>query len=124
MLHSHRLASCWILITAAALLGGAAGVRAQVRDPNAGSDVVGRVVAPAGPAEFVDIPPADRDTIRANLERLWSIALRNPALNPPMGFDLKTSMLANGILPGPREPFLYRDTGLLYWYTFMPASTA
>jgi len=121
MLHSHRFASCWILITAAALLGGAAGGRAQARDPKAGSDVVGSVVAPAGPVEFVDIPPADRDTIRANLERLWSIALRNPALNPPMGFDLKTSMLANGILPGPREPFIYRDTGLLYWYTFMPA---
>lgn len=121
MLHSHRFASCWILITAAALLGGAAGVCAQARDPNAGSDVVGRVVAPAGPVEFVDIPLTDRDTIRANLERLWSIALRNPALNPPKGFDLKTSMLANGILPGPREPFLYLDTGLLYWYTFMPS---
>src|SRR5512134_2030601 len=98
MLRSYRFASCWILITAAALLGGAAGVRAQARDPNAGSDVVGRVEAPAGPVEFVDIPSADRDAIKANLERLWSIALRNPALNPPKGFDLKTSMLANGIL--------------------------
>ena len=121
MLQTYGLASCWIMLTVAGWLGGATPVRAQANDPNAGSDVVGRVVAPAGPVEFVDIPPTDRDTIRANLERLWSIALRNPALNPPQGFDLKTSMIANGILPGPREPFIYRATGLLYWYAFMPA---
>ncbi|MBZ5500392.1 MAG: hypothetical protein LAP85_28695 [Acidobacteriia bacterium] len=96
-------------------------MRSQANDPNAGSEVVGRVIAPTSPPGFVgSIPPADREAVRANFERLWGVALRNPALNPPKGFDLKTELTANGILPGPREPFIYRASGLLYWYTFMP----
>jgi hypothetical protein len=100
---------------------GAVSARAQQNDPDAGSDVVGRVVAPSSAMGFVSIPPTAREVTKANMERLWAVALRNPAFNPPIGFDLKPESTVNGLLPGPREPFIYRATGLLYWYAFMPA---
>jgi hypothetical protein len=112
---------CLVLPMVAGCLGEASRLHSQANDPNAGSDVVGRVIAPARDMEFVGIPPAEREPTRVRLERLWDIALRNPALNPPQGFDLKQELTVNGILPGPREPFLYRAGGYLYWYTFMPA---
>jgi hypothetical protein len=112
---------CVVLLTVAGLSGETTRLHCQANDPNAGSDVVGRVIPPARDMEFVGIPPADREPTRVSLERLWNIALRNPALNPPQGFDLKQELTANGILPGPREPFLYRAAGYLHWYTFMPA---
>ena len=122
MLQSGTHARCWIfLLTMAGLLGGASHVRSQADDPNAGADVVGRVMAPTGPVGFVgSIPSADREPIRVNMERLWGVALRNPALNPPKGFDLKPELTANGVQSGPRRPFLYIAGGYLYWYRFQP----
>ncbi len=125
MLRSWPCARFWILLTLAALFSEVTRVHAQGNDPNAGSDVVGRVIAPTRPMGFVGIPPdADREAIRANVERLWSIVLRTPGLNPPKGFDLKRDLIANGILPGPREPFVHKANGLFYWYTFMPGVNA
>jgi len=104
-----------------------------VLDPDYGGGIVGRGRRRARPGprsecrlgcrrtrrsavrtgEFVDIPPADRDTIRANLERLWSIALRNPALNRRRGSTSRQVCWPTHSAR-PREPFIYRDTGLLY----------
>ena len=122
MLQSGTHARCWIfLLTMAGLLGGASHVRSQADDPNAGADVVGHVMAPTSPVGFVgSTPSADREPIRVNMERLWGVALRNPALNPPKGFDLKPELTANGVLSGPRRPFLYIAGGYLYWYRFQP----
>jgi len=121
MLQSRPYAWSWIiLLTVAGLLGGSTRVLSQANDPNAGSDVVGRVIAPTSPMGFVNIPPADREAIKAGFERLWGVALRNPALNPPKGFDLKPELTANGVLSGPGRPFLYIAGGYLYWYRFQP----
>src|SRR5512145_3507792 len=122
MLQSRTYARCWIiLLTITGLLGGPSRMRSQADDPNAGSDVVGRIMAPASPMGFVgNIPSADREPIRKNMERLWGVALRNPALNPPKGYDLKPELMANGIPSGPRGPFRYIAGGYLYWYRFQP----
>lgn len=125
MLHLRSCTRCWIImLTAAGLLAGATNARSQAIDRNAAADVVGRLIAPAGAPGFVGVAPADQGVVRANLENFWSVALRNPALNPPKGFDLKSDLVANGTLRGPREPFVYRAAGLLYWYTFMPGPSS
>ena len=45
--------------------------------------------------------------------------MRNPALSPPIGFDIEPSLVANGILPRRGEPFVANVGGYIHWYMFV-----
>ena len=101
-------------------------VAAQSPEPDprtAGSDVVGKLMPVRAPTSMVRIPAAHRRIMEANLQRFVAIVLRDPALQPPVGFDFRTGTHAYAP-PLPvslRAPLAYTMTGLLYWYTYMPA---
>lgn len=106
-----------VVMAAASVTPGAQGRQ------DAGSDVVGHLMPPRGAMPLVGIPSADQHAVRATAEGLWAIVLRNPAVNPPTGFNLKPSLIGHGYaLPGvPRDaPYTCSASGYLYWYVFQP----
>jgi len=112
----------WCLGVLVVIVASSAITPAQ-RDPNAGSDVVGHLMPPRGPMPLVGIPSADQKAVRDTAERLWAIVLRNPTVSPPIGFNLRPSLVGHGYaLPGvPRDaPYTCVASGYLYWYVFQP----
>ena len=62
MLQSWPYSRCWIILLAVArLLGGATRVRSQANDPNAGTDIVGRIITPTSAMGFVGILPDEQE---------------------------------------------------------------
>lgn len=114
----------WVIAAAATILIAAPGATASAQQaPEPGSDVAGFLMPPRGPMPLVGIPSADQQAVRSIAERLWAIALRNPALNRPIGFNLKPGMVGHGYaLPGvPRDvPYTCSASGYFYWYVFQP----
>jgi hypothetical protein len=111
-----------LLIAVTTTLGVSAVSRAQDDDPNSSrADVNGKVHALHGAMSFPGVPTADHARMNAQVERLWSIFVQNPALNPPIGFDIEPSFVANGLLPGPREPYIGRAGGYIHWYIYVAA---
>jgi len=116
----------WLLL---ALLVGAVlplSSAAQSPEPDprtAGSDIVGKLLPVRNPTGMVRIPAEHQQIMEANLQRFVAIVLRDPALRPPVGFDFRTGTHAYAPpLPVARHaPLAYTMTGLLYWYTYMPA---
>jgi len=101
-------------------------IAAQSPEPDprtAGSDIVGKLMPVHDPTSMVRIPAAHRRIMEANLQRFVAIVLRDPALQPPVGFDFRTGTHAYAPpLPvSPRAPLAYTMTGLFYWYASMPA---
>ncbi len=116
----RRLAG-WL--SALVVIAAPAAITEAQQDPNAGSDVVGHLMPSGGPMPLVGIPSVDQQAVRVIAERLWTIVLRNPAVNPPTGFNLKPSLVGHGYaLPGvPRDvPYTCTASGYLYWYVFQP----
>ncbi len=117
----------WLLLAllVAAVLPLSIAAQSPEPDPRtAGSDVVGKLRPVRDPTTMVRIPAAHRQIMEANLQRFVAIVLRDPALQPPVGFDFRTGTHAYAPpLPvSPRAPLAYTMTGLLYWYTYMPAA--
>ena len=84
------------------------------------SDVAERttgVVRASEPINLVRTPAADRATARATLERILEIVRRNPALNPPVGFDVRHTLMAYAPIgaTAARPPLAYRVNGLIHW---------
>ncbi len=104
------------------ILWTAAGARAQ-DGTTVGSDVVGKIRPDRGTTGMVGVPAAAQKPMEALLERFRAIALRDPALRPPIGFDLRTALHAyTPPLPVSAHPPLAGSmTGLLYYYQYMPA---
>jgi len=93
-------------------------------DPRtAGSDFVGKLLPASEPTVMVRIPAEHQQIMEANLQQFVAIVLRDPALRPPVGFNLRTGTQAYAPpLPVSRNaPLAYSMTGLFYWYTYMPA---
>lgn len=101
------------LSVAMALLPLAATLGAQRPD---GALAVG-TVRPAKAHDVARVPAAQQAHARATLDRLLAIALRNPALNPPTGFDVEHVRFAYAPIGAvsPRAPLAYRTYGLIYW---------
>lgn len=99
---------------ALAMLPLAAALHAQ--RPDEGARAPGRV-RPTKAHEVGRVPAAQQAHARATLDRLLAIALRNPALTPPVGFDVEHLRIAYApIRPASlHAPLAYRVSGLLFW---------
>jgi hypothetical protein len=113
---------CLALLIAAVL---PLSVAAQSPEPDprtAGSDIVGKLRPVRNPTTWVRIPAAHRQIMEANLQRFVAIVLRDPAMQPPVGFDFRTDTHAYAP-PFPvsrHQPLAYTMTGLIYWYMHIP----
>jgi len=99
---------------------------AQSTEPDprtAGSDIVGKLLPVRSPTGMVSIPAGHQKIMEANIQRIVTIVLGNPALRPPVGFDFRTGthLYAPPRPVSPHPPLAYTMTGLFYWYTYMPA---
>ncbi len=123
---SRRGTARWLhlVLLIAAMLPLSVAAQSPEPDPRtAGSDVVGKLMPVRHPTSVVGIPAAHRRIMEDNLQRFVAIVLRDPALQPPVGFDFRTGTHAYAPpLPvSPHPPLACTMTGLFYWYTYMPA---
>ncbi len=114
-----------VALAAGGYLSGSAGAQSPKPDPRtAGSDVVGKIRPVHHPTSMVGVPAAHRQTMETHLQRLVAILLRDPALQPPVGFEFRTGTHAySPPLPvSAHAPLACTVTGLIYWYTYKPGS--